>query len=339
MHKSSSAATGDPCRASTAGGDGRFTFEDVPLGRFTVRGSAQVTGNPSVGTTGGAVLFEGDTAEATVTLLGLSIIEGSVVQIVNGNRQPAANASVRLFGQPGSGCPGACQQSADANGSFRFINVPAQTFTVSASALSGQQGSVGGTLVPGQTKSGLEIVLAPAVSLRGRARLGSGNVAPGVVAELSLNGGKLFAETDADGLFVFESVGAGAYVLLLQDPIAGGLARRTGTIVVAGEHRSRRHHARRSGTDGRRLESRRGGRGGVADPGDPSHVQRASERGHPQREHHHADWPRGPGRRTHRRARQRHGRPLQAPPWFAADGSDALHAEGQRRSATWRAGP
>ncbi len=222
------------CRTTLGGGDGRFAMPDVPLGRFTVRASAQVTGNPSVGTSGGTLLFEGDTADVTIALLGLSSVEGTVYEVVNGARVPAANAVVRLFGQPGSGCAGACQQGTDANGRFRFVNVPARTFTVTATSLSGQQGSLGDELVPGQARTGLEVVVAPAVRVSGRAVLANGDPANGVVAELALGAGRLFAETAEDGSFAFDGVGAGAYTLRLQDPVGGGLARRTGTVQLTG---------------------------------------------------------------------------------------------------------
>ena len=100
-----------------------------------MRASAQVTGNQSVGTTGGALLFEGDTADVTVTLMGLSVVKGTVFEIVNGARVPAANATVRLYGQPGSGCAGPCQKGTEPGGTFTFVNVPARTFTVTASNL------------------------------------------------------------------------------------------------------------------------------------------------------------------------------------------------------------
>ncbi|MBS1818371.1 MAG: carboxypeptidase regulatory-like domain-containing protein [Acidobacteria bacterium] len=225
--------SGEACKGAVAGADGRFSVGDLPLGRFTVRASAQVTGNPSVGTTGGSLLFEGDTANVTITLLGLSSVQGTVYQIVNGARVPAPNATVRLSGQPGSGCPSYCQQGTDGNGQFTFINVPAQTFTVTASSLTGQQGSVGDVLVPGQARSGLEIVLAPAVNVAGRALVGSAP-ARGVIADLSVNNGHLFAETAEDGTFSFDGIGAGAYTLRLQDPVGGGLARRTGTVNLTG---------------------------------------------------------------------------------------------------------
>lgn len=224
---------GEPCRSSLADGTGRFRIDDIGLGRFTVRASAQVTGAPSVGTTGGTLLFESDTADVTITLLGLSSIDGTVFETVNGAQVPAANATVRLTGQPGSGCPGSCVQGTDASGRFHFINVPAQTFTVSATSFNGQQGSIGDVLVPGQAKTGLQIVLAPSVSLSGRVLLANTLPAVGVVVDLTANGGHLFTETAADGTFTFDAVSSSTYKLFAQDPIGSGLARRSGPVTLA----------------------------------------------------------------------------------------------------------
>ena len=156
-------ATGEACRPTTAGTDGRFAQADIALGRFYVSATAQVLGNPSVGTTGGTVLFEGDEADVTITLLGLSTIEGTVYELVGSTRVPAANATVRLTGQPRSGCGGSCTQGTAPNGTFRFINVPARTFTISATGLSGQQGSVGDVLNSGEHEDGAR---DPAVACR-----------------------------------------------------------------------------------------------------------------------------------------------------------------------------
>jgi hypothetical protein len=220
------------CRPTTAGADGRFELGDVPLGRFTVRASAQVTGAPSVGTAGGSVLFENDVADVTVTLLGLGVVEGTVFEVVNNVRTPAGSARVLLYGQPGSGCAGPCVQNADTDGRFRFVNVPARTFTVAASGLgqTPRQGSVGGVLNAGETKSGLEVVLEPAVSFSGRVLVSAGSPAAGVVAELTTAGTKLYAETGPDGVFTFQAVKAGAYALWLQDPVGPGIAKKSGTV-------------------------------------------------------------------------------------------------------------
>jgi hypothetical protein len=64
--------------------------------------------------------------------------------------------------------------------------------------------------------------------------LGTGEPAQGIVAEFSRGNAKLFAETGADGRFVFDAVSAGTYVLRLEDPVGIGLARRAGTIAVSG---------------------------------------------------------------------------------------------------------
>ena len=107
-----SARSGEACRSTVGNGQGVFRQDDLPLGRFYVRAIAQVTGNPTAGTAGGTLLFEGDVADITVSLLGLSTIEGTVFETRQRRcRRPAANASVRLTGQPGSGCPVVCLQS------------------------------------------------------------------------------------------------------------------------------------------------------------------------------------------------------------------------------------
>ncbi len=222
------------CRPTAGDAGGQFLVTEIPLGRFTVRASAQVTGNQSVGTTGGSILFEGDTADVTVTLMGLSIVKGTVYEIVNSARVPAANATVRLYGQPGSGCSGACQKGTEPDGTFTFVNVPARTFTVTASNLAGQRGSVGDVLNPGETKVGLEIVLEPSVSLQGRVLLANGSPAAGIVAEFSRGSSKLYAESDQDGVFHFDAVTAGLYTLFLQDPIGPGIAKTSGNIIASG---------------------------------------------------------------------------------------------------------
>ncbi len=102
---------------------------------------------------------------------------------------------------------------------------------MTASNLAGQRGSVGDVLTPGETKSGLQIVLAAAVSVGGRVLDAGGVPAAGVVAEFIRGGARLFAETGADGRFEFPAIHAGAFTVAFSDPVGPGLARRTGTVV------------------------------------------------------------------------------------------------------------
>ncbi|HEY5514616.1 MAG TPA: Ig-like domain-containing protein, partial [Pengzhenrongella sp.] len=226
--------SGEACKSTVADAQGAFRQDDLLLGRFYVRAQAQVTGNPTNGTAGGTLLFEGDVAEVTISLLGLSTIEGTVFETVNGVRQPARNATVQLSGQPGSGCTGwVCTQGTDINGSFRFLNVPARSFTVTAFNLAGQRGSVGDVINPGSTRTGLEIDLAAAFEVRGRVLASNGDVAAGVVAELTKGAAHLFAETGPDGTFAFSAIQSGAFSIFFQDPVGPGLARKAATVIGA----------------------------------------------------------------------------------------------------------
>ena len=221
-------AASEPCRFSAAAANGTFTFADVPLGRFTARAKAQLTGNVSVGLVVGDLFFEGDTAEVAITLVGLATIEGTVV---DAGGSPARQADVSLFGQPGSGCPGPCQQATDAMGRFRFVDVPARTFTVvAADPLSGLRGSVGDVVGPGETRT-VQVRLEPGARVTGRVLLSSGAAGKGVVVELSRGSARLFAEADATGAFVFESVALGSITLSAQDPVGPGTARRSEILV------------------------------------------------------------------------------------------------------------
>ncbi len=215
-------AASEPCRFSAAAANGTFSFDDVPLGRFTARAKAQLTGNVSVGLVVGDLFFEGDTAEAAITLVGLATIEGTVVDAAG---SPAPQVDVSLYGQPGSGCPGPCQQATDALGRFRFVDVPARTFTVVASdPLSGLRGSVGDVVDPGETRT-VQVRLEPGARVTGRVLLSSGAEGKGAVVELARGGMRLFAEAGPTGSFVFESVALGAITLSAQDPAGPGTAR------------------------------------------------------------------------------------------------------------------
>ncbi|MCU0255404.1 MAG: Ig-like domain-containing protein, partial [Vicinamibacterales bacterium] len=221
-------AASEPCRFSAAAANGTFSFGDVPLGRFTARAKAQLTGNVSVGLVVGDLFFEGDTAEVAITLVGLATIEGTVV---DAGGSPAARVDVALYGSPGSGCPGPCQQATDALGRFRFVDVPARTFTVVATdPLSGLRGSVGDVVGPGETRT-VQVRLQPGARVTGRVLLSSGAAGKGVVVELSRGSMRLFAEADASGAFLFESVALGSITLSAQDPVGPGTARRSEVLV------------------------------------------------------------------------------------------------------------
>jgi len=216
--------------AAITGPDGAFGFDNVRIGRFLISAKSQVSLNATKAD--GQLLFEGDVARVTLSLVGLSRVAGSVLY-ANGN--PASNVRVVLNGQPSSGCPeiGGCIGFTDANGAFAFINVPARTFYLSAvDSVSGLSGAVSGALNPGDALT-VNVVLQATASVSGRVLSANGSPAPGITAELVVQTGValpvvLFQVTDGSGMFTFPAVPIGIFTLNLEDPIGPGVAHRSG---------------------------------------------------------------------------------------------------------------
>ncbi|MEQ1871485.1 MAG: carboxypeptidase regulatory-like domain-containing protein, partial [Vicinamibacterales bacterium] len=219
--------------------DGSFRFEQVLIGRFTISAKSQVSLNAA--TAEGQLLFEGDLARVTLVLVGLKQVSGSVVFA---NNQPAPNVRVLLHGIPSSGCNtiGGCIAFTDANGAFAFLDVPANTYDLTATdPVSGLSGIVTGALNPGDHPV-VRMVLQATSSVSGRVLLASGLPAARVTAELVQTGTltplHIFQVTDDSGRFTFPAVPVASFTLTLTDPIGPGVARRavqTGNTVNLGD--------------------------------------------------------------------------------------------------------
>ena len=212
--------------------DGSFAIADVPIGRFAIRASAQVSA--SSGSVEGDLLFSGDTVRVSITLVGVSVVRGTV-EFSNG--APAPNVQVRLYGQPSSGCAIECSAFADAQGAFTFLNVPARTFWIGAfDPISGLRGSISGTLTAGDDRS-VRIVLQSSGVVSGRALTATGMPAAGITVEVvqntPVNPLRLFAVTGADGQFEISGVPVGVYVVGFEDPLGAGRAQRSIQVVGA----------------------------------------------------------------------------------------------------------
>jgi hypothetical protein len=206
----------------TAGADGSYAVEQLPLGRTSVTARPQ-TGFES-GSAVASIDFDGDTARAEIILAGLSTISGTV--LFNGAPVPGAKISL-------SGIPLLTRSGfADTTGHFSFSEVSARSFTIIASAPPAYttKGVVSERLNAGEARQ-VEIVLEPTGALSGRVLLEStGTPAVGITAELVVDAKHLFTETIADGTFTFDTVPLGPYTLTLQDPIGTGVASKTGTL-------------------------------------------------------------------------------------------------------------
>jgi len=212
----------------TTDADGNFALPDVPLGRFKVTARSQVT--HEAGSAQSELVFDGDIAAVRVVMGGVSEVRGTVER---SNGAMAAGVRVELTGQPDPGCTGeSCVVFTDGDGVFRFVDVPARTFSVNAvdPVNPAFKGAAGGALNPGQVTQ-LRIVLAPAFALSGRTMFPGSRVAAGIVADLVLAADRhLYAESAADGTFSFPAVPPGTYQLVFSDPVGSGAASRNVTI-------------------------------------------------------------------------------------------------------------
>lgn len=222
-------ASGGILRSLVSGVDGTFEIDQIPIGRYEVRARAQIGKN--VGSAFAQLTNDGDTAGVTITMVGLSVVSGHVL---HEDGSPAGNVQLQLDGKPATGCNGVCTAFSDAGGSFSFIDVPAQTFKITATdPLSGLKGVVGDTLSAGDTKV-VTIVLTTTGGIAGRVLFQNGTPAGGITAQVfqstNTGGHSLFVQSQADGTFAFDTTYLGPFTLDLQDPIGTGVAHRTGTI-------------------------------------------------------------------------------------------------------------
>ena len=258
---------GPTAPTTTAAADGTFGFSNVALGRFYLRATPQV-GATQEASTSGELVFENDIARVSLILGGTATVTGTVVQA--DGITPAPFADVFLSGQPFAGCEsaqpiscsagpngqpsakclaraarGGCLNAADATGRFTFSRISARTFSVVAEAADGRLGQVGGPLNPNQTLD-LRVVLSASSRVVGRVLSSTGAPVALAVAEFSVTPlalgqpSTIYAQTAADGTFVFESIRTGGpFALSITDPLGDGIALRnvtsTGTDIDLGD--------------------------------------------------------------------------------------------------------
>lgn len=209
---------------TTADSDGKFVFDNMPLGRFAVYAANQV--NAERGSGYGEIPYAGGTGYVKVVMEGLGTVSGTVVDGIT----PVPGAKVTLVKYPDAGCgTPECQAFADvATGAFSFLNVPAGPFRVYASdpAAPQRHGSGGGILNPGGTAQ-ITVAFADTAILKLKVLYANGTVAPSVVVELKRDDNliTLYGETDNNGLITLNAVPKGSYGIALQDPASQGLAR------------------------------------------------------------------------------------------------------------------
>jgi Carboxypeptidase regulatory-like domain len=211
-------------RAQTvvAGADGRFAFEDVPLGNWSLTVSDATTGDQ--GQANGILATAGATANGDVTLNGVGTVR-VIVRDAGGALVPGASVSVTSSAGRGYSAV------TDAAGLATVPQVLAGSITATAvHPANGTRGTTTGTLAAaGQLD--LAVALQATGTIRGHV-LAPDGLSP--VAGASVASGFATITSAADGLFEFDDAPLGSHTL--QATVAGRLrARAAASLTTNGQ--------------------------------------------------------------------------------------------------------
>ncbi len=226
---------------------GRYEFSAVPLGRVTV--TAREQGGNDGGTASTDLAGDGDAVSLDVSFVGTGSISGAILTTAGDPIDaPAQLTLIRRDLSPlltAAALPAMFTTFSDAGGHFRFDDIPAGSFTVTAELLSGGvslAGNASGTVAAdGQRLDDLHIVIEAFASVAGRV-LRSDGERPAVSAAVALSGrsdhtGQQFDVStlaDGDGWYSFGHLPLGPFRITATDPSTHGLGIAAGRIDTAG---------------------------------------------------------------------------------------------------------
>ncbi|HHY58525.1 MAG TPA: hypothetical protein GYA08_24165, partial [Chloroflexi bacterium] len=212
---------------SQSDAQGRFTFQGVLLGAFSLDAYDPVTSRAGRATGELTLLnrtFTGDIIERA-----LGRVTGRV--LLTPANTPIAGASLRLSGQGFS-----LDTVAGLDGAFTFPAVPAGAFTLWASEpASGRQVSASGVITDEGQQVALDLNFARIERGRveGTVRLANGQ--PATLGTVTLNPGGRITTLDANGRYVFDNAPVGAVEVRVRTPDNSNGADASGRIAFDGD--------------------------------------------------------------------------------------------------------
>jgi protocatechuate 3,4-dioxygenase beta subunit len=206
---------------------GRFRFERLTPGRYTLTAALREQSSPPVEAT-----LAGDEAQEVQ----LTLAEGALVRgVVRGLPEPQL-AGVNVSAQ---GRDFFATTRTDAGGTFELAGVPEGSLTLyarSGDVIGGGSRSASATLAiaPGQTEATAEIVFEPGFRVDGRVSRGGRPVTDAWVSAYAEGGGRRSASdmTDEAGAFVLEGLDGGRYTISASGQ-SGAPIRKT--VELAGD--------------------------------------------------------------------------------------------------------
>ena len=250
----------DEVAKTVADGEGRFTFEGVCAGNFSLE--AKRSGVLGGGRARGTLVGNGGEVSVEILLEASGSVEGRVFS--PDGSQVVANSQVVLshekftneFNVPLPLAYG----TTDEKGVYRVDLVPAGRFFLDAfDPVSGRKGKGNGRLSQEGERVVADISLEARGSVEGIFLDGSGDPIPGAKVFLEAKGVFSFlaqTTTDGNGCFRFDQVGVGTVLVEIQDQRNGLAGRSEGAIEYEGQNLTLRVRAESSGiVRGRVLRS------------------------------------------------------------------------------------
>jgi protocatechuate 3,4-dioxygenase beta subunit len=209
---------------------GGFAFQNVLAGDISI---SALSLSGLGGRTTAIVASEGEEKSVLIRLQPVGSITGQILSPVNG--APVSSAQVRLY----NGSAFFDAVTADSQGRYLFDALPISYYSVKAVDLgSGRSGRVGGIhLYYEEQLITADVVLEARGTVRGHLVDPAGSVpVPGATISLESQGlvpFRTYASTDGDGLFEFEGIPEGSFLLRCTEP--GGIRQASGTGAIVQE--------------------------------------------------------------------------------------------------------
>ena len=210
-----------------ADGNGKYTFNGVPVASFSLNATNPLNGDRGVATN--QVSVNGETRTVNIKLNGM----GTVIVNVKDAANNVTNAQVSLSGQTQFG---GYQTKSTTNGSATFNNVFAGSFYVYATdTLTSLSGNTTSSVTPNGTQT-VTVQLQPAGTITGVVQSslnGATTPVSGVTVRLFSNYGYYLRQTTtaSDGSFIFNAVPLGTYQLDVLDAQNRTRGRTTNVVL------------------------------------------------------------------------------------------------------------
>jgi thermitase len=211
------ATVSDGTRSATADASGAYTLGNVPAGSYTITAS----GSGYASASRGVSLNAGQTLTASFALSAL-VANGSISGTVTDAQTGKAIAGATVS-------DGARGATTDASGTYALGNVPAGSYTVTASASGYGSASRGVSVTAGQTVSG-SFALDPTVSFGTIAGTVADASTRSPIAGATVRVGTRSTKADARGAYTFANVPPGSYTISAS---ASGYASVSQSVSVA----------------------------------------------------------------------------------------------------------